>query len=160
MATAATPRRRRDVARVEPNTTNLDGVAVNYCDAFSVAAGNGSRASDWARECLRGADSAKGAFRHGIWHGLLGLDLAAPQAPGTLVGWQISTDAPERFVLDADGGLMRGRMVFEVSTTSVTWTTILVFHRRAGARIWAIASLAHRALAPRLLERAARSLQR
>ena len=40
------------------------------------------------------------------------------------------------------------------------WTTILVFHRRAGARIWAIASLAHRALAPRLLERAARSLQR
>ena len=103
---------------------------------------------------------ANGMFRHGIWHGALGFDLAPAGTPDTFVGWQISTDLPERFVLDADGRLMRGRMVFEVSTAFVTWTTMLAFHRPAGVRVWSIAAHVHRALARELLGRAAATLQR
>lgn len=92
--------------------------------------------------------------------GALGFDLAAAGTPGTFVGWQISTDLPERFVLDADGRLMQGRMVFAVSPTVVTWTTMLTFHRRSGSRIWSVAAHVHRALARKLLGRAAASLER
>jgi hypothetical protein len=95
-----------------------------------------------------------------MWQAALGFDLAAAGTPGTFVGWHISTDLPEQFVLDADGRLMRGRMVFDLSATTVCWTTMLEFRRNVGARIWSVAGHAHRAIAPRLLGQAATSLAR
>lgn len=148
------------VAQVEADADTLAGFGADYSDAFSVATVAGSTASAWARRSLRGANVANGAFKNAVWHGALGFDLAAEGTPDAFVGWQISTDLPERFVLDADGRLMRGRMVFEVSPSVVTWTTMLAFHRPAGARIWSVAAHVHRALARGLLGRAAASLER
>jgi hypothetical protein len=148
------------VAQVDVSAASLDGFPADYSDAFSVAAVPGATAAEWARRCLRGADVANGVFRRGVWHAVLGFDLAGAGTADTFVGWQVSADLPERFVLDADGRLMRGRMVFDVSPTTVTWTTMLAFHRASGARTWSVASHVHRALARRLLARAASSLRR
>ena len=148
------------VDQVEVDAHSLAGFPADYTDAFRVAAVAGPTASDWARRSLRGADMANGAFRHAVWHGALGFDLAAHGTPDTFVGWQISTNLPERFVLEADGRLMRGCMAFDVSPTVVTWTTMLAFHRPAGARIWSVAAHVHRAVARELLGRAAASLER
>src|SRR5690348_15939646 len=124
-------KRRRDVVQVEASAANQDSIPNDYSDAFAVAVVPGPTAADWAHRSLHGADIAHGAFRNLVWHGVLGFDLAETNAPGTHVGWLISTDLPEQFILDADGRLMRGRMVFDISPTTATWTTMLAFHSSA-----------------------------
>src|SRR4051794_6776900 len=120
---------RPKVARVDVSAASQEDFPADYGDAFTVDVDvvPGTTAADWARSSLRGADVAKGAFRTLVWHSVLGFDLAAAGTPGTFVGWQISTDRPEQFVLDADGRLMRGRMVFDLSPSTVTWTTMLSY---------------------------------
>jgi hypothetical protein len=132
----------------------------DYCDAFRIAAVSGHRAREWAQRSLRGADPAQGLFGKWVWHRLLGFQLAASGTTGTLFGWKIAVDEPELFVLDSDGRLMAGRMVFAASDTALTWTTMLRYHRLAARLIWAAAGHAHRGLTPRCLEAARRSLQR
>lgn len=128
----------------------------DYVDTFHVEATT-TPAREWARLSLR---AAEGPFSGLIWQGILGFRLAAPTTPGTLVGWRIAVDEPERFVMDCDGRLMAGRMVFEKSDDVLTWTTMLRFHGRVGRAVWAVAGNAHRALAPRCLGAAARAVSR
>jgi hypothetical protein len=132
----------------------------DYCDAFRIASVPGHRAREWARRSLRGADPANGSFGRLVWHRLLGFQLAGSGTAGTLVGWHIAVDEPDLLVLETDGRLMAGRMIFEASDTAVTWTTMLRYHRPAARPIWAAAGHAHRALTPRCLEAARQSLQR
>jgi hypothetical protein len=145
--------------RVDVDARHLSGFPADYCDAFRVAGVPGHRTREWAQRSLRGADPEHGLFGRLVWHRLLGFQLAAPGSAETLVGWQIRVDEPELFVLDADGWLMAGRMVFQACDTHVTWTTMLRYHRPAARRIWAAAEHVHRALAPRCLDAARRSLQ-
>jgi hypothetical protein len=126
----------------------------DYADCFRIASVADTTAADWARASLRGAD---GPFGRVVWQGLLGFRLA-PGTPGTLVGWPISHDTPERFVLESDGPLMAGRMVFELADGDVWWTTSLHFHRALARVIWAGAGPGHRRLAPRCLDQAHRRL--
>ena len=130
---------------------------VDYADCFTVVAVPGASAGDWARATLRGAE---GPFSRVVWHGILGLDLAPPGAPDTWVGWRIAQDSSERFVMETDGRLMAGRMVFDVDRSEVRWTTSLRFRGRVGSAIWAGAGFAHRWLAPRTLQDGRRRLLR
>jgi hypothetical protein len=129
---------------------------VDYADCFRVAAVPGASAGDWARATLRGAD---GAFSRIVWQGILGFDLTSG-APGTFVGWPITEDSPERFVMETGGRLMAGRMVFDVDETEVRWTTSLRYDGTIGRVIWAGAGAAHRRIAPRSLEGGRRRLLR
>jgi hypothetical protein len=129
----------------------------DYSDCFRVASLPDLTAADWARASLRGAE---GPFSRVVWQGLLGFKLASPGTPGTLVGWPIRHDTPERFVMESDGPLMAGRMVFELADGSVRWTTTLRFHGTIGRLIWAGAGPAHRRLAPRCLDQAHQKLAR
>jgi hypothetical protein len=129
----------------------------DYSDCFRVASLPGTTAADWARASLRGAE---GPFSRVVWQGILGFDLASSGTPGTLVGWPIRHDSPERFVMAAGGRLMVGRRVFEVVGDSVRWTTTLRFHGMVGRTVWAGAGPAHRRLAPRCLDHAHRLLAR
>ena len=129
----------------------------DYSDCFRVASVSGSTAADWARASLRGAD---GAFSRVVWQGTLGFELASSGTPGTLVGWAIRHDTAERFVLEADGPRMAGRMVFELEGDEVRWTTSLRYHRSIAGLIWAAVGPGHRRLAPRNLGNARRSLAR
>ena len=128
----------------------------DYVDTFHVEAAT-TPAREWARLSLRAADVP---FSTLVWQGVLGFRLAAPATPGTLVGWRIAVDEPDRFVMECDGRLMAGRMMFEISADVLTWTTMLRFHGRAGRAVWAVAGNAHRALAPRCLDAAARTVSR
>ncbi|MGY2873843.1 hypothetical protein ACVW00_001033 [Marmoricola sp. URHA0025 HA25] len=130
---------------------------VDYGDCFTVAAVSGASAGAWAHATLRGAE---GPFSRVVWQGILGFELVAPGAAGTLVGWAIAQDSPERFVMEADGRLMAGRMVFDVDDSEVRWTTSLRFHGRIGSAVWAGVGFAHRWLAPRTLEGGRRRLLR
>jgi hypothetical protein len=132
----------------------------DYADAFRCSAVGTRSAGNWAARSLRGADAMGGLFSRLVWHGVLGLRLAPRGAPASLVGWQISAAEPDRFVLDSPGGRTAGRMVFETSGPSVTWTTMVRFRNPAARAVWAAAGYAHRALAPRCLDAAARSLAR
>lgn len=147
-------------ARVDVSAGLRSGFAADYGDAFRIAAVRGHRASDWAQRSLSGADPARGLFGRLVWHGLLGFELAAPGTAGSLVGWRIAVDEPELFVLETDGRLMAGRMVFEACDTALTWTTMVHYHRPIAGVIWAVAGRVHRALTPRCLEAARQSLQR
>jgi len=129
----------------------------SYSDCFRVSSVPSSTAADWATASLRGAD---GTFSRVVWQGVLGFRLEAAGTPGTLVGWPIRHDSPERFVLQADGPLMAGRMVFELEGDEVRWTTSLSYHRSIARIIWAGAGPAHRRLAPRSLGHARGSLAR
>ena len=136
------------------------GFAADYGDTFRVAAVPGVAAREWARASLRGAEVGNRLFPRLVWHGALGFDLAARSVPQTMVGWHVTTDEPDRFVLDTDGRLMAGRLVFVTTDETVLWTTLLRFHRPAGRRVWTVAGPVHRTLAPRLLTDAHRSLSR
>jgi hypothetical protein len=65
-----------------------------------------------------------------------------------------------RCVLDADGRLMRGRMVFEVANEETAWTTMAHYHHLLARPIWELAANAHRALVPQCLRSAQRTLSR
>jgi hypothetical protein len=136
-------------SRIEVPESAIADFAPDYSDCFEVDPVAGRTAADWARASLRGAD---GAFSRVVWQGILGLELDSG-APGTFVGWPIREDSPGRFVVQTDGRLMAGRMVFEVGDHAVRWTTSLRFHGSVGAAIWAVAGPVHRRLAPRCLDR-------
>jgi hypothetical protein len=152
--------REASATRVDVDARVRAGFVADYGDAFRIAAVPGHRAREWAEGSLRGADRGHGLFAGLVWHGLLGLQLAAPGTPGTLVGWQIAVDEPDLFTVEADGRLLAGRMVFQACDTAVTWTTMLHYHRPVARPIWGAAAYAHRALTPRCLDAARRSLQR
>jgi hypothetical protein len=139
--------------RTEPDAAIVEEFGADYADAFVISSSVERSAREWAWAGLRGAESAGGAFGRLVWGGVLGFRLARSGTPDTMVGWRLSTAEPDTVVLDADGRLMAGRMVFVVSGTDVTWTTMLRYHRKAAKRIWAVAGHAHRKLAPRCLDR-------
>lgn len=132
--------------------------SADYWDAFRIAGVNGVRPGKWAASALGGAEVANRAFGGLVWHTMMGFELAPRDATDALVGWHISTDAADKFVLDVDGSRTAGRMVFVCDGDDLLWTTMLRHHSRSGAAIWAVLGKAHRALAPRCLEHARRSL--
>lgn len=154
--TAAKPRARR----TEPDPALVADFAADYADAVCLPVTKSHRAQKWAYYSLRGADVAGGIFTRLIWGGVLGFRLAPKGAPETLVGWRSTVDEPDRYVLDTDGRLMAGRMIFQTFATEVRWTTMLRYHRSAAARIWTVAGKVHRALTPRLLRIAHHTLDR
>jgi hypothetical protein len=147
------------VTRVTSAPAPLADFPADYWDCFTTTATRGS-AEQWARSCLQGAQSLGGLFSFVVWQGLLGFSLDAPATPGTVAGWHISEQSLDRCVLDADGRLMRGRMVFEVAGGEATWTTMIHYQHRLARPIWELAANAHRALVPKCLRSAQHTLSR
>ncbi|HJQ43132.1 MAG TPA: hypothetical protein VJ831_08610 [Jatrophihabitantaceae bacterium] len=149
--------------RVDPPAGALAYLTdVDYADAFAIASAPPTPARTWAKLCLTGGPSLpRRAFSTLVWHGVLGFDLAASQAPDTFAGWSIVVDEPELFVLTCEGRLMSGLMVFaapEAGVPAVTWTTALHYLSPRAKTIWSAAQHVHHALAPRLLTGAASRL--
>lgn len=130
----------------------------DYHDCFRTPTSTQRPARDWAEVCLRGAESAHGIFGRLAWQGWLGLDLAPRKSPGTLVGWRISRDTDEEFVLDSEGSRLVARLTFLRADQTVEWATMLRFQHPLAAPSWAVAGPVHRLLVPRLLGRAGVSL--
>jgi hypothetical protein len=132
----------------------------DYADAFALVGAPDAPARGWAAAALgSGGELGQRVFGSLVWHGLLGFDLAAPGTDGTMVGWTVAVDEPDLFVLKTDGRLMTGCMVFAIDGSTVTWTTALHYLSPRAEPIWALAQRVHRALAGRLLTRAAATIR-
>jgi hypothetical protein len=130
----------------------------DYADAFSVASIPGTTAAAWAKRSLgAGPTTGRRAFQQLVWHGLLGFDLAAEDAPDAIARWKMLVNEANLLVLAIDGRLMTGRIIFVIDDQSTTWTTALRYHHAMGPRAWAGLQYVHRAAAIRLLSRAAAS---
>ena len=147
-------------SRVEPVAAVVADFAADYVDAFAIDGPTRIAARAWADSSLHGSDAAGGLFRTVVWHGLLRFDLADADEAGTAFGWRVSTEQDCLVVMDVDGPLAAGRMIFAVSDDTTTWTTMLRFHRRTGRVLWAILGHGHRALAPSCLDHATTYLRR
>jgi hypothetical protein len=147
------------VTRITTAPAALADFLADYWDCFTTPATHGS-AEQWARSSLQGAQSFGGLFSFVIWQLVLGFSLEPPETPGTVAGWRITEQSPGRCVLDSDGRLMRGRMVFEVADEEATWTTMIHYHHPLARPIWELAANAHRALVPQCLSSAQRTLSR
>ncbi len=149
--------RAEQARRVDPDPEVVAAFAADYVDAFAIAAPPTATARSWADASLHGS---RGVFGSVVWRGLLRFDLAPADRAGTAFGWLVASEEPERVVMDVDGPLAAGRMVFAVADDTTTWTTMLRFHRRAGRLLWAGLGHGHRALAPVCLDRATDHLGR
>jgi hypothetical protein len=147
------------VRRITTPPSAVADFPADYWDCFAIATTGGS-AGRWARLSLRGAESAGGIFSTLVWQGVLGFNLDAAGTPETVVGWRITEETPTRLVLDADGRLMRGRMVFEIVGPEAVWTTMVRYHHALARPVWELAAHAHRALVPRCLRGARRAQNR
>ncbi len=147
-------------SRVEPDAAVVADFAADYVDAFAIEGPPRITARSWADSSLHGSGAAGGLFRTVVWHGLLRFDLADADEAGTAFGWRVSTEQDCVVVMDVDGPLAAGRMIFVVRGDTTTWTTMLRFHRRTGRVLWAILGPGHRALAPSCLDQAATYLRR
>lgn len=147
------------VNRITTRPAAVADFPADYWDCFAVAATAGT-ARQWARSSLRGAQSAGGLFSLMVWQGVLGFNLEAPKARGTVAGWRITDETAQRLVLDADGRLMRGRMVFEIAGHDAIWTTMIHYHRAWARPVWELAARVHRAVVPGCLAGAHRALSR
>ena len=147
------------VRRITNPPSAVADFPADYWDCFAIAT-TGDSAGRWGRLSLRGADSAGGIFSALVWQGALGFNLAAPGTPETVAGWRITEETPARLVLDADGRLMRGRMVFEIAGREATWTTMVHYHHALARPVWELAAHVHRALVPRCLRGAHRAQSR
>lgn len=155
-----TPPVRAERCEVVERTRDLLAEA-DYADAFRVAADASHQAEQWARSAFEGGPpGTRGLFGLVVWRGMLGLRLGPLDSPDHVAGWEIVENEPERVVLHADSWMLVARLVFDVSDVDATMTTVMRYDRRVAHGVWAVLGIAHRSLAPQVLDRAARSLAR
>jgi hypothetical protein len=148
-----------NVKRITLEPPALADFPADYWDCFAAPACEAG-AHEWARLSLRGAEAAGGVFSRLVWHGVLRFDLEPDAADMTMAGWRITDEAPTRLILDVDGALMAGRLVFDTAGTAATWTTMLRYHHGLAHPVWTLAGHAHRALVPQCMSRALRTLRK
>ncbi|MBA2609242.1 MAG: hypothetical protein H0W70_14310 [Actinobacteria bacterium] len=144
-----------EARRVDPDGGLVAAFGADYVDAFRINGTRGATARAWADSSLHGS---RGLFGSIVWHGLLRFDLLPHDAPGSAFGWTVSTCEPALMVMDTDGSLAAGRMVFVIDGDAVTWTTMLRYHRAEARWLWAVIGNGHRAIGPRCLNGAAAHL--
>jgi hypothetical protein len=148
-----------DVSRVTLASPELADFPADYWDCFSAPA-SGAGAHEWARLSLRGAEASGGVFSRLVWHGVLRFDLEPVATEETLAGWRITEEAPTRLVLDVDGALMAGRLVFDTAGAAMTWTTMVRYHHVLARPVWTLAAPVHRMLVPQSMSAALGTLRR
>jgi len=141
--------------RIAPDPSVVVDFAADYVDSFAIETALAAGARAWADASLHGS---RGVFGSVVWHGLLRFELAAEGEARTAFGWRVTTEQDRLMVMDIDGPLAAGRMVFAVSDDMATWSTMLRFRGRTGRVLWAILGHGHRALAPVCLDRASTHL--
>jgi hypothetical protein len=137
----------------------LDDVRPDYADAFEIAIPEGdSRTAEQAfRDALGATPGARGSLVLWAHRHVLRFRLGPFAAPGYAFGWKILRAEDDVLALQADGPLMRGRMILRRTDRTAVLTTYLWFHRHRTARaVWSVLGHVHRAVAPRLMERSAR----
>jgi hypothetical protein len=130
----------------------------DYADVFEAPIRDGdSRSAEQAfRDALGGAPAGLGALVLWIHRHVLRFRLGAPSARDHVIGWRIVRSDPDEIVLETGGPLMLGQLTLRRRDGRATLITRLQYRHKVAARtVWAAVGPLHRAVAPRLMERAA-----
>ncbi|MDB4972227.1 MAG: hypothetical protein JWN48_568 [Myxococcaceae bacterium] len=133
----------------------------DYADAFEVVfprVAAQPSAVDFLRGALEAAPPPLLLVARTAWL-LLGFRLGPSDSTQHIVGWRIVGSRADAVQLEVFGALADAVLVARVTTTGASVTTHLRYVRPRFARaVWAVAGVAHRRIAPLLLERAALAL--
>jgi hypothetical protein len=137
-----------------------DETGDDYADTFEAAIPDGDvrTAEQVFRDALGDKPGVGGNVVSWIHRHVLRFHLGPYSSPEHVIGWRIMRSDDDEFVLAADGPLMRGRLTLRRDDARrAILTTRLHYRHKIGARtVWAVVGPLHRAVAPRLVERAAR----
>jgi hypothetical protein len=135
---------------VPPQAHELAGLErIDYADCFAVAVTAQRSPEEW----LRAAVEAMPALFRGvrIAHRALGLRLAAADAPGHVIGWEVLRSEPDVAMLGNVGVLGKARIIGLTEPGRVLLATLIEMNGTVGGALWAVAAPAHRAVARRAL---------
>lgn len=136
----------------------------DYTDVFEVPfrSGDGRSAEQALRDAVGNDPGTGGSVVVWIHRHMLGFRLGPYSSPDHIIGWSIESSDDDEVVLTADGPLMRGRLTLLRKDGQPATLTTRVHYRHgiAAGAVWAVVGPLHRAVAPRLLQRAAAPLER
>jgi hypothetical protein len=130
----------------------------DYADVFEVPIRDGdARSAEQAfRDALGDAPGPLGGAVLWIHRHVLRFRLGAPSGREYVIGWRIVRSDPDEIVLETGGPLMLGQLTLRRRDGRAKLITRLRYRRKIAARaVWAAVGPLHRAVAPRLMERAA-----
>jgi hypothetical protein len=130
----------------------------DYTDVFEVPIhhGDARTAEQTFRDALGREPGALGGVVLWVHRHVLRFRLGAPSDGDHVIGWRIVRSDPDEIVLQTAGPLMLGELTLRRRGGRATLVTRLHYRRKLAARtVWAMVGPLHRALAPRLMQRAA-----
>nr|WP_232006714.1 DUF2867 domain-containing protein [Mycobacterium sp. 1245805.9] len=145
---------RRVLRRIAASALEAD-----YADVFEAPIPHGD--SRTAEQALRDAVGRNpGAGGNVVWwihRHVLRFHLGPYSTPDHIIGWPITRSDHDEIVLTTRGPLMRGELTLRRRDGHAALTTRLRYRHKVAARtVWAVIGPLHRAVAPRLVQRAAR----
>ncbi|MBV8179063.1 MAG: hypothetical protein JOY55_19590 [Mycobacterium sp.] len=151
---------KRIAAALITERAHTDETEDDYVDVFGapILDGDLRTAEEAFRDALGDKPGVGGNVVSWIHRHVLRFHLGPYSSPEHVIGWRIMRSDDDEFVLAADGPLMRGRLTLRrEDARRAILTTRLHYRHKIGARtVWAVVGPLHRAVAPRLIERAAR----
>ena len=133
----------------------------DYTDTFEVPIRQGDlrTAESTFREALGDTPGALGRLVVWVHRHVLRFRLGPSVSANHAIGWTIVRSDHDELVLATDGPLMRGELTLrrEGGRRAVLITRLHYHHKFAGRAVWAVVGPLHRTIAPRLMQRSARS---
>jgi hypothetical protein len=112
-------------------------------------------AEEWARAAWEGAPAPLRWFMLVGWRVVLGLRLGPRPSPEHILGWRITTRAPDLVVCELESRMLRASNTFERIDERLVWSTFVTYTRPIAHVIWPPVSLLHRPLVRLALRHAA-----
>jgi F420H(2)-dependent quinone reductase len=141
-----------DELRAAATLARPDSVSAFEVTVPGAASGSPER---WARAVFEGAPAPVRWFLRVGWRAGLGFGLGPRGSADHVLGARIADTGADSVTLELRSRLCLAHNVFVVRGDRVRWVTLVRYHTPAARPLWTVAALAHRALAPRLLDRAA-----
>jgi hypothetical protein len=155
---------KRVAAAVLTERNQTGETAADYTDIFEAAIplGDSRTAEQMFRDALGDQPDAGGGIVLWIHRHVLRFRLGPPSSPDHVIGWPIVHSDPDEIVLTTSGPLMRGELTLRrLGGRRATLTTRVHYRHKIVARmVWFAVGPLHRVVAPRLIERAARPVER
>ena len=147
---------RRTLKRI---ATAAERSGADYADVFEVPLpqGDSRTAEETFRDAVGRRPSAGGDVVSWIHRNVLRFRLGPYSSPDHIIGWTIARSDHDQLVLTARGPLMRGELTLRRQDgRRASLSTRVHYCRKPAARtVWAVVGPLHRAVAPRLMKRAA-----
>ena len=128
--------------------------AGDYASAFARTSGSEVTARRWAGAILEEAPTwVRWLLRVG-WRFGLGLDVGRADAPDTVLGMPVISEADDAVVCEMSSRLLIARNVFVLDRGRIVWVATVRFRTRLGRVLWTAATPLHHLMVPWLLRRA------